>query len=232
MMFAIPNADRSFNAVIVLPAAGGDSFESVTTPAAVDEFLQHYFNDVAPFMPNAAQEFLRGSPSAFATVRTSPWRFANKVVLIGDSAHAVVPFYGQGLNAGLEDAVVLDECIVAHTGDCGLAFEAYQEHRKPHLDVLADLSLKNFDMLREGARRPHVLARREAIELLHRLLGQRVMSLSHAVQHTTLPYADCQRMAERVHRLARLCGLDLVVGVLALRHVSSGWLRRVRSGRK
>ncbi|MGP3951167.1 FAD-dependent oxidoreductase [Streptomyces sp. 7N604] len=232
LMFAIPNRDGSFNAVIVLPVSGEDSFESLTTSAAVTDFFNRHFNDVVPYMPNLAEQFLHGSPSGFPTVKTSSWRFADKVVIVGDAAAAVVPFYGQGMNAGLEGSLVLDECLAAHPEDWGMALATYQERRKPHRDVLADLSQKNFDMLREGTRRPHVLARREVTELLHRLLGDRAMSLSYAVQHTTIPYEDCKYRAERIQLLARLAGLDLVVGLLALRHTISGWLQRGRARRK
>ncbi|MEU6626120.1 NAD(P)/FAD-dependent oxidoreductase [Streptomyces litmocidini] len=230
LMFAIPNRDGSFNAVIVLPASGEDSFESLTTPAAVTDFFHRHLNDVVPYMPNLTEQFLRGSPSGFPTVKTSSWRFADKVVIIGDAAAAVVPFYGQGANAGLEGSLVLDECLAAHPEDWDMALAAYQERRKPHRDVLADLSHKNFDMLREGTRRPHVVARREVNEFLHRLLGDRAMSLSYAVQHTTIPYEHCKYRTERFQRLARLAGLDLVVGLVALRHTISGWLRRTRAG--
>jgi kynurenine 3-monooxygenase len=232
LMFAIPNRDGSFNAVIVLPASGEDSFQSLTTSAAVTGFFDRHFNDVVPFMPNLAEQFLHGSPSGFPTVRTSSWRFADKVVIVGDAAAAVVPFYGQGMNAGLEGSRVLDECLAAHPEDWGIALATYQERRKPHRDVLADLSQMNFDVLREGTRRSHVVARREVTELLHRLLGDRAMSLSYAVQHTTIPYEHCKHRTERFQRLARLAGLDLVVGLLALRHSISGWLQRARARRK
>lgn len=214
MMFALPNQNGSFNGVCVLPAScdrrGPDALRA---DSDVRRFFTQHFPDVTPFLPRLTEEFSSRPASGFPTVRTSQWHYKDKIVLIGDSCHGVVPFYGQGMNAGFEDCIVLDQCLAAHA-DTTDALVEYQQRRKPNTDVLADLSIANFTELCDTARRPSVAARKQVMLALNRLLGDRVLPLYTMVSHTTIPYEECVARARRQERIARLCGIDVVVGAM------------------
>lgn len=211
MMFAIPNPDGSFNGVCVLPATGPDSFEAARTPRAL---FERDFPDVLPHLPALATEFARPE-AAFPTVKTSAWRYRDRVVLLGDACHAVIPFYGQGMNAAFEDCLLLDRQLAAHT-DREAAFAAYERSRRPDTDALADLCERNFTELRDTVRRPAVAARKRLALSVHRAVGDRATPLYTMVSHSTIPYAECVRRARRTDRYARLLGIDLAVGALVL----------------
>jgi kynurenine 3-monooxygenase len=214
MMFAIPNPDGSFNGVCVLPAEGQESFATVRTPGQVRALFERDFADVLAHLPALASEFGRPE-SAFPTVKTSAWRYRDTVVLLGDACHAVIPFYGQGMNAAFEDCLLLDRHLAAHT-DRAEAFAAYERSRRPDTDALAELCERNFTELRDTVRRPAVAARKRVSLTLNRALGERATPLYTMVSHSTIPYTECVRRARRTDRYARLLGVDLAVGALVL----------------
>lgn len=216
MLFALPNLDGSFNGVCTLPFEGEHGFDSIRTDEDILTLFRTYFGDAVPFMPNLLAEFHARKVSEFLTIRTSRWHHKGKVVLLGDAVHTVVPFYGQGMNAGFEDCSILNRCIDEHPGDWEAIFTAFQSLRKRHTDVLGDLSVSNFHELRDTVRRPIVAARKSTSIFLNRLLGQHSLPLYTMISHSTLPYADCVERARRQDRIARFLGLDLVVGVVAL----------------
>jgi kynurenine 3-monooxygenase len=217
MLFALPNVDGSFNGVCVLPFEGEHSFESLTTDADVIALFELRFGDALRFMPNLLQEYHSRPTSEFLTIRTSRWHHQGKVLLIGDAVHTVVPFYGQGMNAGFEDCSVLDRCLDRHPDDWAAAFAEFQALRKCHTDALAVLSTTNFDELRDTVRSPWIAARKKTSILLNRLFPRRHVPIYTMVSHTTLPYLDCVQRARRQDRLARWLGADLIVGIMALK---------------
>jgi kynurenine 3-monooxygenase len=211
MMFALPNRDKSFNAICVLPVHGPTGFDSLRSPAKVRLFFDTNFPGVVRLMPHLVEEFLDRPPSGFPTIRTSSWHYQDKVVLIGDACHAVVPFYGQGMNAAFEDCVVLDQYLAQHWRNWGPALREYEHARRVHTDALADLSLANFTELRDTSGRPALAARKKVSRLTYRLLGERAAPLYSLVSHSTIPYADCVRVARVRERVSRLFGADLAV---------------------
>jgi kynurenine 3-monooxygenase len=216
MLFALPNLDGSFNAVCVLPFEGENSFASIAGDADVEHLFRTYFSDVLPFMPRLCEEFAQRPLSEFVTVHTSLWHYKGKVLLIGDACHAVVPFYGQGMNAAFEDCSVLARCIDRHPGDWAATFAEFQNLRKRNTDTLAELSIQNFHELRDTVRRPIVTARKQTAIFLNRLLSKMTMPMYTMVSHTDIPYAECVERARRQDRVARLFGLDLIVGLVTL----------------
>ncbi len=213
MMFALPSR-VGVNAVCVLPAQGPNSFAAFRTPSDVRDFFNRHFPDVTPHMPRLVDEVLGGRESAFPTIRTSSWHHADKVVLIGDACHAVIPFLGQGLNASFEDCVTLDQCLAEHWLDRGTALTEYQRRRRTHTDTLADLSIANFAELRDATRDPWLAARKEVRRLAYRTLGEPAAPLYSLVAHSTIPYRDCVRISERRDRVAKLLGADLAASAL------------------
>ncbi len=144
MFIAMPNLDGSFTCTLFLPFEGEVSFESIKTKEDAKNFFTAYFPNVMQDIENLTQDFFSNPTSAMVTIKCYPWTYWDKVALVGDSAHAIVPFYGQGMNAGFEDIYVLCELLDKSGDDWSSAFEAYQEMRKPNADAIAELSYRNF----------------------------------------------------------------------------------------
>jgi kynurenine 3-monooxygenase len=215
-LFALPNVDGSLCGVCVLPYSGEQSWESLRTDDEILGLLQKRFGDVLPYMPDALPEFKSRPISSFITVRTSRWHYKDKVVLLGDAAHSVVPFYGQGMNAAFEDAAAFNGLLDAHHGDWAKVLRDFQRLRKPGTDILAQLSVENFHELRDTVRRPIVMARKRTAILLNRLFRQHSVPLYTMISHTTMPLTECVEKHQRQERIARVLGLDLVVGLVSL----------------
>ena len=144
MFIAMPNLDGSFTCTLFMPFEGNISFESIKTKNDAIHFFKTYFPDVKDEIENLTEDFFKNPTSAMVTMKCYPWTYWDKVALVGDSAHAVVPFYGQGMNAGFEDIFVLDEIIQEYGDDWEKIFITYQERRKPNADAIAELSYRNF----------------------------------------------------------------------------------------
>ena len=165
---------------------------------------------VAPDL-SSFQSFLTG---ALLTTKTAPWRFEDWMVLVGDSAHAVYPFYGQGMNSAFEDCSALLAALKAHPVNRAAAFAAYEQARRPHTDVLMELSKANFIELRQKVSSPWFLARKRLDVLLNRLLPGMWLPIYTMVSHTTMPYADALARARRQDRIlgAVATGMVLAIG--------------------
>ncbi|WP_405413452.1 FAD-dependent oxidoreductase [Maribacter sp. Asnod1-A12] len=144
MFIAMPNLDGSFTCTLFMPFEGDVSFESLKTKKDAVHFFNTYFPNVMDDIENLTGDFFKNPTSAMVTMKCYPWTYWDKVALVGDSAHAVVPFYGQGMNAGFEDIYVLDQIIQELGDDWQRIFEIYQERRKPNADAIAELSYRNF----------------------------------------------------------------------------------------
>ncbi|MFI9014778.1 FAD-dependent oxidoreductase [Streptomyces griseus] len=219
LVVAHPNPDGSLTGTVFLPFDGDTGFQGLRDPARAGAFLAEEFGDLSELVPDLVTQFLAQEPGSLVSVRTAPWRH-DRVVLVGDAAHAVFPFYGQGMNAAFEDCAVLEACLAEHaTGDALAAFEA---RRRPHTDVLADLSARNFVELRDRVRSPVFLARKRIDFELGRLIpGWR--TLYAMISHSTLPYGDALARARRQDRLlGGLAGLGGVALLAAARRKRSG----------
>lgn len=144
MFIAMPNLDGSFTCTLFLPFEGEVSFETIKTKEDAKKFFTAYFPNVMQDIENLTHDFFNNPTSAMVTTKCYPWTYWDKVALVGDSAHAIVPFYGQGMNAGFEDIYVLCELLEQSGDDWSDAFQAYQELRKPNADAIAELSYRNF----------------------------------------------------------------------------------------
>jgi kynurenine 3-monooxygenase len=217
MLFALPNLDGSLCGVCTLPFEGPYSFESLASAGDVERMFRTHFSDVLPFMPAVIAEFRSRPIAELITIRTSRWHHKGKLLLIGDAAHAVVPFYGQGMNAAFEDCMVLNRLLDRRgTGDWQAVFAELQALRKPNTDVLAQLSIENFHELRDTVRRPIVTARKRTSIFLNKLFRQHSIPLYTMISHSTMPYAEAVERHRRQERIARWLGLDLVVGAVSL----------------
>lgn len=161
MLIALPNIDGSFTCTLFLGWEGKVSFQSLKTERDVLSFFQYYFPDVIPHMPDFLEQFLNHPTSALHTVRCYPWHYKDSVVLMGDAAHAVVPFYGQGMNAGFEDCFIFDQMLDEFENKFEEFFEAFGKSRKPNADSVAELALRNFIEMRDLTGDPEFLLQKK-----------------------------------------------------------------------
>lgn len=197
MMIALPNRDGSFTSTCFWPLEGANSFDALKTPQDVTRYFQATFPDAVPLMPTLETDYFQNPTGSLGTIRCSPWHFRDRVLLIGDACHAVVPFYGQGANAAFEDCVVLDECLRQLGSDREKAFARFQELRKRNTDALADLSLANFVEMRDRTASRLFLLGKRLEKDLHRLFPGWFLPLYTMVTFSRLPYAEAVRKARR-----------------------------------
>lgn len=161
MMIALPNPDGNFTCTLFMPFEGEKSFETLKTKDQVLQFFNSEFADAVPLMPTLLNDFFNNPTSSLVTVKCFPWTFDNSIALIGDAAHAIVPFYGQGMNCGFEDCVVLNELIGKHNHDWDKILNDYQNLRKPDGDAIADLAIANFIEMRDKTADPKFLLQKK-----------------------------------------------------------------------
>jgi kynurenine 3-monooxygenase len=141
---ALSNLDGSFTCTLFMPFEGENSFEQLKDEATLVDFFANYFPDTKEVIPDLVKDFFKNPTSYLAIMKCYPWTYEDKVALIGDSSHAIVPFYGQGMNAGFEDISVLNEMMQKYGDDWKTIFTEYQKSRKPNADAIAELSRRNF----------------------------------------------------------------------------------------
>lgn len=161
MLIALPNLDGSFTVTLFLSYNEGDyHFENLKSPEKIKEYFQKYYPDALALMPHLTEEFFENPIGTLGTVKCRPWSAYGKTLLLGDAAHAVVPFYGQGMNASFEDVVVLDAILDRYEGknqgktDWNQVFTTYEKSRKPDADAIADLAVDNFDEMKSHSGNP------------------------------------------------------------------------------
>ena len=161
MLIALPNIDGSFTCTLFFPFDGEPSFASLNTKEKVTHFFNETFADAAALMPNLATEYFNNKTASLVTVKCYPWIRDNKFALIGDAAHAIVPFFGQGMNCGFEDCLILNELIDTHQHNWDKILPAYQLLRKPDGDAIADLAINNFVEMRDKVADPTFLLQKK-----------------------------------------------------------------------
>lgn len=215
MLIALPNQDGSFTATLFLPLTGPSSFAALSSPQAIDEFLSANFPDARALMPDCVAEFQRHPTGLLGTVRARPWQAAGSAVLIGDAAHAIVPFHGQGMNCCFEDCLALDACLQG-TSSWESLFAGFYAGRKPDADAIAEMALENYLEMRERVADPHFrLQQSLALELERRFPRRFVPRYSMVMFHHEIPYRAAQ---ERGRVQAQLLA-ELTAGVHSLAEV-------------
>ncbi len=220
MTIALPNPDGSYTVTCFWPLEGEDSFASLRCDDDVLQFFHREFPDAVPLLPTLLEDFRRNPVGSLMTVRCGPWNYRDKVLLMGDAAHAIVPFYGQGANAAFEDCVALSECLKRHNADVGAAFAELYAIRKPNAEAIADLALQNFIEMRDKSGSAVFRAYKQMERTLHGLAPQWYTPLYTMVSFSTIPYAEARRRARLQDRvvfglMALATLLDVVVLVAA-----------------
>lgn len=211
MLIALPNLDGSFTVTLFLPYEGARSFAQLQTPDDVLAFFRDEFPDALEHMPTLTQDFFANPTGDLATIRCAPWYAGDKVCLIGDAAHAIVPFYGQGMNAGFEDCRVLKDLLdeLGDPDDWGEVFRRFFALRKPNADAIADLALMNFVEMRDRVADKRFLLRKKIEGKIHALFGDAYLPLYSMVTFSHLPYAEALRKGrEHDALMERIMGVE------------------------
>jgi kynurenine 3-monooxygenase len=193
MLIALPNEDGSFTATLFLPKRGPLSFESLNDAQTIDEFLSRNFPDAHELMPDAVAEFSSHAVGFLGTVSANPWHAGAQATLIGDAAHAMVPFHGQGMNCCFEDCVEFDACV-ARQPLWEDAFAEFGAARKPNTDAIAAMALENYLEMRESVADPQFqLQQALALELERRFPQRFIPRYSMVMFHHEIPYLTAQQ---------------------------------------
>jgi kynurenine 3-monooxygenase len=212
MLIALPNTDGSFTATLFLARTGANSFATLTDATAVNDLFRREFPDVIPLMPNLAQQFQAHLQGQLGTVHLTPWHVGGNVLLLGDAAHAIVPFHGQGMNAAFEDCSVLDTLLNQHSqhehsSDSRTAphnksatvnweplFADFSASRRPNAAAIAEMALENYTEMRDTVRDAGFVRRKSiAMDLERRFPDRFIPRYSMVMFHPEIPYADALR---------------------------------------
>jgi len=219
MMIALPNPDGSFTCTLFWEFEGPRSFATTKTDDAVRRFFDEEFPDAVPLMPGLLEDFQNNPTGSLVTIRCAPWFYRDKICLVGDAAHAVVPFYGQGMNAAFEDCVVLDECLQKLPHNRERAFAEYFRRRKENADALADLAIGNFIEMRDKTASKIFRAKKKLDHALEAALPGIYLPLYTMVTFTRIPYAMAAKRAgvqDRIVYAALIAFLSLTIVALAV----------------
>lgn len=227
MMIALPNADRTFTCTLFWPFEGANSFAELPTDGDVRGYFEAHFPDAARLMPTLERDYTDNPVGSLVTVRCSPWQKHARTLLLGDAAHAIVPFYGQGMNAGFEDCRLLAEAIDANGGDLGRAIESFAASRIPAANAIADMALENFVEMRDSVADPMFLLRKRVEHALHRHNPARYTPLYNLVSFSNMPYDEARLAGGRVVRLAQRIAEALVINGTALNEGEERFRSRV-----
>ncbi len=215
MLIALPNADGSFTCTLFLPFEGEVSFEKLKNEADVLDFFQRYYPDAILLMPTLLRDFWSNPTASLVTVNCSPWQWQNRILLLGDAAHAIVPFYGQGMNAGFEDCTILDAMFDEMGGDWSKTIEAFAKSRVQDGNAIAELAQRNFIEMRDLVSDPKFLLRKKIAADLHAKFPQEFLPVYSMVTFSNTPYHIALREDDAQN--------DLFRNVLNLENIEAEW---------
>ncbi len=207
MLIALPNIDGTFACILFLPFEGADSFAGLTATAQVDEFFESRFPDAVRLMPQLAENYFANPTGAMVTIKCSPWHVEGRALLLGDAAHAIVPFFGQGINCGFEDCTCLVELLDRRGADWTRVFAEFEQERKINTDAIADMAIENFTEMRDRVADTRFLFRKKVELALEERYPQLFVPKYAMVTFHRIPYSIAlARGAVQDRMLAELCG--------------------------
>lgn len=189
MLIALPNTDYNFTCTLFLPFEGEHSFAALQTKEAILTFFEQHFPDALTMMPSLVDDFMTNPTASLITTHIKPWHYQDKSALIGDAAHAIVPFYGQGMNAGFEDCTILAGLLDKYGDDWATILKAYDDQRKPNGDAVANLALMNFIEMRDKVADAAFLERKKIEKELGKIYPKEFVSVYEMVSFTHIPYS-------------------------------------------
>ncbi len=196
MLIALPNTDLSFTATLFLAREGPRSFAALPDSQAVLEFFLEEFPDAVPLIPALASEFQSHPAGRLATVHAAPWHVGGQLLLLGDAAHAIVPFHGQGMNAAFEDCAALAS-MIDRSADWQSLFVQFERTRRPNTEAIALMALENYTEMRETVLDPGFVRRKSlSLELERRFPNRFIPRYAMVMFHPQIPYAEALRRGE------------------------------------
>jgi kynurenine 3-monooxygenase len=206
MLIALPNIDGTFACILFLPFEGTDSFAGLTTEAQVGDFFRSRFPDAVRLMPGLADNYFANPTGAMVTIKCSPWHVEGRTLLLGDAVHAIVPFFGQGINCGFEDCTCLVELLDRHGADWPRMFAEFEKERKVNTDAIADMAIENFTEMRDRVADSRFLFRKRVELALEAKYPDLFVPKYAMVTFHRIPYSVAQaRGAVQDRMLAELC---------------------------
>lgn len=188
MMIALPNPDATFTCTLFYPWEGPESFANIKTDADIDRLFKTHFPDLIPLMPDYIQQYHENPSSTLMYVKCGPWNHKNNVLLLGDAAHAIVPFYGQGMNAGFEDCRILFDLLEANNWDFDTIIPTFAKEHQKHGQAIADLAMRNFVEMRDLTADEDFLLRKKIEKKVHLHSPTKWVPLYSNVAFTEVPY--------------------------------------------
>jgi kynurenine 3-monooxygenase len=201
MMIALPNFDGSFTCTLFLAHKGENSFEQLKDEKSVMDFFEAQCADAIPLMPTLTEDFFTNPIGNLGTIKCFPWNVGGKSLLLGDAAHAVVPFYGQGMNASFEDCRILNQLIEQRGTDWETIFDEFTEIRKPNTDAIADLAEENFYEMRDAVADPVFVRKRELETKLEQTFPDYFSKYSMVTFREDLPYSVAKQKGNAQDKL-------------------------------
>jgi kynurenine 3-monooxygenase len=203
MMIALGNLDGSFTCTLFFPMFGETSFDSLKTKEEVKAFFDKTFPDAVPMMPTLIDDYFENPTSSLIMVRCEPWNYENKILLMGDAAHAIVPFYGQGMNCGFEDCTVFDEFLNQSNADWDGAFSAFSDQRVPDGNAILDLALLNYIEMRDLTGNPDFLLQKKIEAKFANLYPEKWMPLYSQVTFSNIRYSDALKNGQTQEQIMK-----------------------------
>lgn len=230
MMIALPNPDGSFTCTLFWPHKGEGSFAGVVGRQAAREHFQREYADALPLMPTFDADFTANPVGSMLTIRCQPWSMHGRMALLGDAAHAIVPFFGQGANASFEDCEALADALVASPNDMPGALANYERMRKRNADAIAQMALENFIEMRDRTTSRIFLAKKKINHFLHSLFPTVWVPRYDMVSFDTIPYAEALQRSRRQDRMLLTSLMALAVVVAGAMVLAARWLLGGKSG--
>ncbi|MEY3398774.1 MAG: hypothetical protein RL220_1368 [Bacteroidota bacterium] len=215
MMIALPNIDGSFTCTLFLAFEGKDAFENLQTREQVQSFFEKYFPDAVPLMPELLDDFFNNPTGSMVMVKCSPWNHGGKVSLIGDACHAIVPFYGQGMNCGFEDCTVLNDLLDQHGDNMDTALPEFSRIRKPAADAILELALRNYIEMRDKTGDPEFLLQKKIEARFSQKHPDKWIPLYSQVTFSAIPYNEALANGERQEKIMKQ--------IMSMDNIESRW---------
>lgn len=219
MLIALPNLDKSFTCTLFMPMEGSHGFSELIQGEEISNFFKNHFQDAVSIMPSLLEDWKANLVGKLGTVHSFPWNVEGKVLLIGDAAHAIVPFFGQGMNAAFEDCSILNSMMNKFESDWAGLFSEFSRMRKPDTDAIADMALENYIEMRDKVADPKYIRHREIEKILEAEFPESFIPRYSMVSFHRIPYSEVQKkgaiQTEIIRKLGNSAGgsdeLDLAL---------------------